>query len=356
MSSKKNIKKTRAFAVTALRAATLFAALSLNCGDGPAGPRPSRWEVVAEAPPGAENLLVVSENEVWLIGEEGPAEDAVIWGWDGQDFKASVRRPGPDVTFRDIDGRAGAAWVCGSRSERPGKYEPVVLRKTRTTWEELTDLPETGSGFSKVAAVDGKRAWLSGWDFIYYYQGGRWEKYSGFHNVGWLALQNENRLYAYDGFLFVILAYDGRIWVTEEPSSPPGFPFFPGRDAAATGESLYVSSSARPREDYDFEYKGILRRDGGAAAGEGEYELVFFAPRGPYFYNIMGIAFADDDNGVAVGYRTSVVCDDGAFYQEVYEAALGTPRAVAALGPDDYWMITETESRVKLLCRWKKLA
>jgi hypothetical protein len=103
----------------------------------------------------------------------------------------------------------------------------------------------------------------------------------------------------------------------------------------------------------DFYYGAILRRDA-APPGKGTYELVFFAPPGPYFYHISALSYADAENGVAVGYLTSVVCENGVYYEEIVTRPFGTPVAVSALAPGDYWMLSKAEGEGNFLARYKK--
>jgi hypothetical protein len=55
-----------------------------------------------------------------------------------------------------------------------------------------------------------------------------------------------------------------------------------------------------------------------------------------------------------VGFRTSVRCEAGVCREEIYAGGLGTPFAVAALAPGDYWMLARRGGSGKVLVRYKE--
>jgi len=285
-----------------------------------------------------------------MVGaEEGRA---AIWRWDGSRIRRAFVYPRGESRFKAIDVGGGAVWVAGWLSEG-GDQKGILVRRAGGEWEEVTTVPDMPLGFSYVAAEGPAGCWLANPARLFHYHNGAWVTFaqpaSG-GGAGGVTRQRGGAIFAWREYDPDIWAFDGSGWRREDFDRPPDFyraGFVGGASGAA--RSFFLSHVYRS----DVLYATLFRRDD-APAGEGSYELLYNAPHGPYFYRIDDFTFADDDNGVAVGYLTSVVWEDGEPHQEICDESFKIPYAVAALAPGEYWMLSEDEEGRRFLWRWKK--
>jgi len=322
-------------------------AVLLNCADVPTPASPTRWEKVTDAPEGAVDLAVTADDEVWMVGAEDGR--AAIWRWDGSRVARAFTYPRGESKFKGIDARDGGTWAAGWVSES-GDQNGILFQYTSDRWEEIKPVPEVTLGFYGVASAGGAGCWLVNPDKLFRYSDGNWETYAGSDSIAGITRQSGPGVFAWRESGGEIWAFDGAQWRPENVDSPPDFVHGGFTNGASSARFSYFESFFMRSDIY---YRSIYRRDD-APAGAGNYDLFFFAPHGPYFYTIADFAFADDDNGVAVGYLTSVVWEGGEPHQEICDESFKTPFAVAALAPGDYWMLSRDEEGRQFLWRWNK--
>jgi hypothetical protein len=335
-------------AAIAVYNSTLF--ISLNCTGTPIEAPPSSWKKVAEAPPGAASIFASDDTHVWLVG--GEDGEAVIWRWDGETLGDEFRCVEKNTDLRDIDFYGATGWAAGyvgAAGERSG----LLLRYEGGSWSRVSNVPASRFGFSKVSAFASDGCWVIGGSDVLRYDGGTWTRFVDFPNARDIGFCKPSRGFITTDLGPYIWVFDGEGWVRENVTSPSGLAATGLAGIAPIPEGAFFTCSLCQEGLPDFYYGAILHRDD-APPGEGAYELVFFAPPGPYFYGISALSYGDGENGVAVGYLTSVLCEGGVCYEEIVKGDLGTPFAVSALAPGDYWMLAITESGGNILARHKK--
>jgi hypothetical protein len=346
--------KLRAYKARACKSAIFIFFLAifvlLNCTGAPKGASPTLWEKVAAVPSGAVCIFAEEDDRIWLGGAEN--EEAVIWRWDGVDLREEFRLLGVDSVIRDLDFREGTGWAAGSVDDAVAGTG-LVMKYDRGEWTRVANVPETRFGFFKLSAVSRDVCWFLGSGSAFKYAGGTWARFGDFPNARDIAFTEKGRGFITTDMGPYIWAFDGSAWVRENIVLPPGLSTYGLNGTAAVPGAVFSNCVLSWDELPDFYYGAILKRDG-AAPGEGTYELVFFAPPGPYFYGIKALAFADSENGVAVGYLTSVVCGAGIYNQEIVPLTIGNPLAVTALSPGDYWMLGNIEPEGNYLAKYKK--
>jgi len=324
--------------------------ISLNCTGTPMEAPSTLWKKVAAAPPGAASLFAAEDTHVWLVGSE--SDEAVIWRWDGETLGEEFRCVEKNTDLRDIDFYGGTGWAAGDINAA-GNHTGLLLRYEGGSWSRVSNVPESRSGFSKVSAFDSDGCWVIGGSDVLRYDGGAWTRFGDFPNARDIGFCKPSRGFITTDLGPYIWVFDGAGWVRENVPLPSGVAATGLAGIAPVPGGAFFTCSLVQEGLPDFYYGAILRRDA-AGPGEGAYELVFFAPPGPYFYGLDALSFADGENGVAVGYLTSVLCEGGVYYEEIITGDLGTPFAVAALAPGDYWMLAKTESGGNILARHKK--
>jgi len=192
-----------------------------------------------------------------------------------------------------------------------------------------------------------------GYGEVFRYERENWTRFGDLPNACDIGFCNPGRGFITTDLGPYIWVFDGAGWVRENVVLPPGFSTSRLSYIAPIPEGAFFNCSLFTEGLSEFYYGAILRRDA-APPGEGTYDLVFFAPPGPYFSHVSGLSYADGGNGIAVGYLTSVACEDGVYYEEILDRDFGTPFAVAVLGPRDYWMLAKTEQGGNILARYKK--
>ncbi|MEE9457283.1 MAG: hypothetical protein V3W11_09065 [bacterium] len=311
--------------------------------------------MVVNTPAGLTGIYARDEEEVWLVGEDPPnssESQALIMLYTAGRIEEKYRLAERGSTFYDIDFYGDTGWAAGDINVA-GNYAGLLFKYEGGSWSRVSNVPETRWGFYKVSAYSRDGCWLKGGYEVFRYDRGTWTRFGDFPNARDVAFSSPSRGFITTDLGPYIWVFDGARWVREDVVLPPGFSTTGLADIAPIPGGVLFTCSLRQEGLSDFYYSAILRRDL-APPGEGDYELVFFAPPGPYFYYISALSFADAENGVAVGYLTSVVCENGVYYEEIVTRPFGTPFAVAALAAGDYWMLSKAEGVGHFLARYKK--
>jgi hypothetical protein len=311
---------------------------------------PSSWKKVAEPPPGAACLFASDDTHVWLVGSE--SSEGVVWRWDGETLAEEFRCVDKNTDLSDIDFYGDTGWAAGD-IKVAGNHAGLLLKYEGGSWSRVSNVPETRSGFYKVSASSRDGCWLMGYGEVFRYDRGTWTRFGDLPNARDVAFSSPSRGFITTDLGPYIWVFDGVGWVRENIILPSGLTTSGLSYIAPIPEGGLFTCILRQEGLPDFYYGAILRRDA-APPGKGTYELVFFAPPGPYFYHISALSYADAENGVAVGYLTSVVCENGVYYEEIVTRPFGTPVAVSALAPGDYWMLSKAEGEGNFLARYKK--
>lgn len=331
----------------------------LSCGE-PLPPRPHGWREVAEFPASNSRVhaLAVAGDVVYVAGadrEAGGNDRATIYRYAGGAVEPFFKAPYPESAFYDVRCGGGYVWACGFKRVGGVAILPYLARYDGSRWEEVDVPPSVATEpFRAVRPAGGGRCWLVGMHALYSYEDGVWRKHlsAGRTEYFYLAVTPTGRAYAYldpgapyQTVKIYVSDDGGGSWATERAQLPtrnfiststqPG-----GMEVVAWGERLcWGARLAVPGSNeirLGARYYAVLVRDE-APPGQGSYEIAFMAPCGPYFYDIRGLAFRDDENGCVVGTFTSVALDDGEWIQEVLPESWRPRFDGVAAGAGSYW-------------------
>jgi hypothetical protein len=342
--------KVKVARLTALVLLAPGAAVLISCqAEAPRGPRVTAWQEELRTHFNVKSVCVENGSTLWLVGEypanSSESQGVILIYRDGK-ITEVYKFPEKDSTFYEVDFFGNEGWAVGVVS-RGGKKEGIICKYVNGAWGNVENVPESLLGFFDVNAVGPENLWVAGAGEVFHCNSGVWSSYRPLGDVSKLAFPNTTRGFAWGENGETVWVFDGGDWSPEKPELPEGLRILSIKEGAVTDAGVYWSCSLSYGE---FGYKGIFSRDFGAP-GQGKYALDFFAPPGPYFTNITAIAYADAKNGIAVGTRTSVLCEAGDYYEEILPREFGNPIAAAASAPNDYWMVSSLRGNTVLLAR-----
>jgi|GEM_PF-1163419 len=261
-----------------------------------------------------------------------------------------------DWSFYGISSCRNVLYAIGSKATSDGVPGPYILLNDGSGWRELEFPLANCGGLEEVEAVNDGKMWVSG-SFNYSdgsvpvkYDNGDWTVYEDVNGVTSIAYGPEDGVFycaraarggdeTYKGDL-VMTADGGETWVYEsinenskefeieldeytELSAVPGALIF-NADVTVGGAT----------------FDGVVKRTG--PPGAGNYDVLFFSPLAPFFWDIRGHAFKDVFNGITVGRLTSVVYNSPDW---VLEEVTGEDFhfEFITVGPDGYWAVAEDE-------------
>jgi hypothetical protein len=321
--------------------------VALSCGE-PLGPLEPRWVAIANFPPEVERVNGISpywktetfkgEVGVYAVVERGGAGDALVkcsrYGY-ATEFEMTERYAGGCLA--DVAYHWGNFWLSGAAESATGKTPLLLMKPNLGEWKEIPVPGRPGAVVSAVMPINNTDCWFLVDD--HYRDGshrGTLGKYSkravtayealGEVTVVWaedpVSSKSPPRLYAVtceaEPVKVFVTGDGGASWAEERlpPDLIPGYHLMTATAAATGGPDLYLIVHL----GYEGEagnYLAVVKRTG--QPGGGEYEAVFLAREGPHFYSISSVAFYHPgarDYGVAVGYNSAVLFDEGTVYLE----------------------------------------
>jgi hypothetical protein len=334
-------------------ALAVLALITLSCGE-PLGPQTPAWVEVARLPDYYQTtaLAAGSGDVVYVAVDPNTNLPAKILRGAGGGLEEIYTAP-YEGGFSSITVAGPNIWAAGYKHVA-GAYSPYLVHYDGSAWREV-DVPADfpSSAFEYSFAAPGGVVWFGGGDAVYTYRNGVWGRvfYIGapdFDRRLYLAVTPGGRAFVAsvkDKLPTVSVSDDGGAsWTDERLASRYGnFELVFTQDdllITAAAEGLVVRATFHePTTGTDCE--GLLIRDDGPP-GEGLYTLAFFAPQGPYFYSIDALAFADADNGYALGSLTSVAVRGGDWAMDNVPEWWSPNFKEAAAGPNAYWAVAET--------------
>jgi len=321
--------------------------------DGPTGPQPPAWLEAARFPDGfgVSGLAAAADGAVYAVGVYS-AQPATVFRVSGDGLEVVYSSP-YEGGFYSVAVTGAEVWAAGSKRVANHSY-PYLVHYDGAAWEEL-DIPADVpiAVFGTAYAAPGGVVWFGGGDAVYTYRNGVWRCvfYIGvpdFNRQLSLAVTPGGRAFVAsvkDKLPTVSVSDDGGASWTDERLAPR----YGNYELVFTQDDLLITAAAEglvvratfhePTTETDCE--GLLMRDDGPP-GEGNYTLAFFAPHGPYFYSIDALAFADADNGYALGSLTSVAVRGGEWSMDNVPEWWSPNFKEAAAGPTAYWAVAET--------------
>jgi len=332
----------------------VFILSCLSCSDIPLGPIDSEWVFKAVIPGQwfiPEGIACSRSGSIYVVGRDQIGVRNVIYKYDGSSFAEDFVSPYRDSGFSDIDFYNDTGYAVGYKSDGP-----YMVRYDGSEWNEVVIGDYGIFGLYNVSAISDSGCWLTacisspfGGNVVpVKYAGGVFKFYNGLPDIGGVFFdRQEGTLYClndqgYTGIpKAVISADEGNTWIVEEIILD-----YPACEILAPnkGRSLYVVDGVlyfnvrieMGEQPDDVRYNAIIKRTG--PPGDGEYELVFMAPEGPYFTDVRALAFRDKKHGLAVGYETSVVYERSKWLLEntADSFTLNTFEGIV-VGSDGYW-------------------
>jgi hypothetical protein len=325
--------------------------MALSCGEA-LGPLEPRWVHVADFPPDVLRVNGISpywsteefkeEVGVYAVVERGGAYDALVkCSRYGFSIELEMNERYDGGSLADVASYGGGLWISGAKVS--GKIKaPFILRKPYPgEWEEIPVPYRPGAAVSAVVPINEADCWFLVDDHyrpgthhgtLYKYSRGEVTTYAALGDVtvarakypGRRGHAAPPRLYAVTcgGAPAKVFATEdeGASWAEETlpPDVVPGYHLLTATaaPAATAGLDLYLIVDL----GYEGEagrYGAVVKRTG--PPGSGEYEPVFIATEGPYFADLSSLAFVHPgyrDYGLGVGYRTTVLFDEGNVYLE----------------------------------------
>jgi hypothetical protein len=332
--------------------------IALSCGDPTPAYREHEWREVADFPPNAESINRLAEagdGSVYVAAscrDEEMNYRPVVYRWAGGKVVEAFRGPYKDGEFADVACRAGYVWVGGTKLVAPEKLRPYLVRYDGARWEEIT-VPKTVNslGVYGLYPVSGDACWVCAYDGVYIYRRGAWEKKLAFSERSYyfftVTPAGRAAVYKYSGAAepeIYISDDGGATWAAERPGlDNKHFTLHSNQPAAFTscGERVCWAARLRPagsEGQWDAFYFAVIMRDE-ASAGQGSYETVFLAPRGPYLTNIADMAFRDASKGYAVGTFTSLAYRDGEWIFQTLPESWHPHFDHVAAGRSSFWAL-----------------
>ncbi len=309
--------------------------LVLNCSDAPLGPIKTSWVREADVNFDVTALTAAADGSIFVVG----GEPGTILRWTDNGLVEDYSLGGYFSYFFDIAFAGDIGWAAGIyKADYRADYKTVLLRREGTSWTRYAATPPEAEGFFALALVSAEKFWVvADGDRVFFFNAGAWEgpyELSGLKGIG---VAPGGVAYAW-GLYGSIWTFDGTRWIREFPAVPGGLKISSVGTAAATASGIYFTGLLEGPAG--IVYRAIIKRDL-APAGEGVYDLEFFAPPGPYAYGLTCVAFRSATAGVALGFQTHIACTSGLYYKGDLPPEVGTPVDVTWSPGGKYWMASK---------------
>jgi hypothetical protein len=329
-----------------------------NCGEPTPVYPEHEWREVATFPANAafiNGLAEADDSSVYVAGscrDEEMNYRPVVYRCAGGKTVEAFRGPYKGGDFGDVACRAGRVWAAGAKEVAPEKLRPYLVRYDGSRWEEIY-VPETvnSPSLGGLYPIGEDACWARGYDGVYIYRHGLWEKKFPFNNPQYFyfTVTRGGRAavykYSYPYTVEIFISDDGgATWALERPqlenkhftySSPQPNGFTSCEERLCWAVRLRV---AGPQRDGEGLYFAVMMRDD-APPGEGSYEISLLAPRGPYLTNIADMAFRDTLNGYAVGTFTSIAYENGEWIFQTLPESWHPHFDYVAAGRSSFWAL-----------------
>jgi len=349
----------------ATAAAAVFIFIAASCDDAPIYARSSSWYRAARRPYATsfEAVAEAADGYVYAVGyvvDYNYGWYPVVCRYDGREFKEVYRAPYTYGDFHDVKAWRNTVWAAGGGNRRVA-MRPVLVRFSGGVWQEIgVPAAVDDEVFKTVFPTGPDSCWVAGWNGIYTYDRGVWNKRFRKTSPGGLIAIGPR-----DAFVYMYKKKEeaGAVFVTDDGGSTWAeervdlgsklYRFDPGDPwvvMGGVGGKLYLAVALRPHEppkgnEY-LQYYAILSREP-ALPGEGVYEIEMLAPKGAAEFNYLtpaagGMAFRSRQEGFLVSIDTSLALVNGKWVPE----ELGSPgpwgyyqfEAVAP-GRSNYWAV-----------------